>query len=160
MMSSQHDTDILKLQQEVIDLRQEVELERQRSLGRERRDLSERQDSEQALRLVNRQLRMMSDCSQALIRASDEIELLNTVCSVAVDVGGYRMAWVGFAENDVMKTVRPVACAGFDDGYVDSLHVTWSDFDTGLGPVGSAIRSSLRVTKESGNRPPKHTAPL
>ena len=29
------------------------------------------------------------------------------------------MAWVGFAENDENKTVRPVASAGYDDGYLD-----------------------------------------
>lgn len=135
------DSDILKLQQEVIVLKHQLELERQRSLERERRDQSERRASEEVLRRVNRQLQMISDCNQALIRASDEIELLSTVCKIAIEIGGYRMAWVGFAENDELKTVRPVAYAGFEDGYVQGIRVTWSDTETGRGPLGMAIRT-------------------
>ncbi|MCB1933982.1 MAG: PAS domain S-box protein, partial [Candidatus Accumulibacter sp.] len=58
-------------------------------------DISERKQAEQAVQQANRQLRMISECNQALIRATDESELLSTVCGIVVEVGGYRMAWVG-----------------------------------------------------------------
>jgi PAS domain S-box-containing protein len=85
--------------------------------------------------------RMLSDCNQALIRIADEIELLTTVCAVAVREGGYRMAWVGYAESDEFKTVRPVAHAGFEEGYLQSVNVTWADDERGRGPIGTAIRT-------------------
>ena len=55
--------------------------------------------------------------------------------------GGYRMAWVGFAEDDENKTVLPVACAGYDQGYLDQAKITWADTERGRGPTGTAIRT-------------------
>ncbi|MFO1424140.1 MAG: hypothetical protein U1F70_10900 [Candidatus Competibacteraceae bacterium] len=73
--------------------------------------------------------RMLSDCNQALIRITDEIELLTTICAIAVREGGYRMAWVGYAESDQFKTVRPMAHAGFEEGYLRSTNIPWADDD-------------------------------
>jgi signal transduction histidine kinase len=50
------------------------------------------------------------------------------------------MAWVGYAEDDANRSVRPVAQTGFDAGYVETLNLTWADKARGRGPVGSAIR--------------------
>ncbi|MDG4552408.1 MAG: ATP-binding protein [Candidatus Contendobacter sp.] len=85
--------------------------------------------------------RMLSDCNQALIRIADEIELLTTVCAIAVREGGYRMAWVGYAESDEIKTVRPMAHAGFEAGYLQSVTSSWADDERGRGPIGTAIRT-------------------
>jgi len=104
-------------------------------------DITERKQAEEELSRMNRALRMLSDSNQALIHITDEATLLNEVCRIAVDVGGYRLAWVGFAENDEAKTVRPVAHAGFESGYIESANVTWADNERGRGPGGTAIRT-------------------
>ena len=44
-----------------------------------------------------------------MMRQTEEMQLLQNICRIVVEVGGYRMAWVGFAENDEKKTVLPVA---------------------------------------------------
>jgi two-component system cell cycle sensor histidine kinase/response regulator CckA len=90
---------------------------------------------------VNRALRMLSDSNRALTRISDETAWLNDICRNAVDSGGYRMAWVGFAEHDESKTVRPVAQAGFEAGYLESARITWGEGPRGRGPAGTAIRA-------------------
>jgi PAS domain S-box-containing protein len=53
------------------------------------------------------------------------------------------MVWVGYAEHDEAKTVRPVAWAGSDSGgYVANAKLTWADdTERGRGPTGKAIRS-------------------
>ena len=56
-------------------------------------------------------------------------------------VGGYRLSWVGYAEHDADKRVRPVAQFGFDQGYVESVRITWGEDDRGRGPAGTAIRT-------------------
>jgi PAS domain S-box-containing protein len=56
-------------------------------------------------------------------------------------VGGYRLAWIGFAEHDEGKTLRPVAHAGFDSGYIKAAQVSWGDNERGRGPGGTAIRT-------------------
>jgi signal transduction histidine kinase len=73
------------------------------------------------------------------------MELLHEVCRIIVEVGGYRMAWAGYAEADANKSVRPVAQTGFDEGYVEKLAITWADKARGRGPVGAAIRSGEPV---------------
>ena len=43
---------------------------------------------------------------------------MQDVCKIIVEDCGYRMIWIGFAEEDENKTVRPVASAGFEEGYI------------------------------------------
>jgi PAS domain S-box-containing protein len=91
---------------------------------------------------ANRMLRMISACNQMLARAVDETEMLHSICRIAIEQGGYRMAWVGHAEKDASKTVRPVAQAGVDEGYLTDARITWDDTDVrGCGPAGISIRT-------------------
>ena len=75
------------------------------------------------------------------VRASKESGLLHEIRQVIVEVGGYRLAWVGFAEQDDKKSVRPVAQAGYEEGYLETLNITWADTGRGRGPTGTAIRT-------------------
>jgi hypothetical protein len=65
--------------------------------------------------------------NQVLVSATGGPELLRDICKAAVEVGGYRFAWVGFAEDNPEKAVRPVASAGFEKGYLESTSFTWDD---------------------------------
>lgn len=104
-------------------------------------DITERKQAEDALRHLNRELRAVSECNQTLLRAVDEQTLLDEVCRIICEEAGYRMAWVGYAENDEAKTVRPVAWAGVEDGYLTAARVVWADQERGRGPTGVAIRT-------------------
>jgi PAS domain S-box-containing protein len=92
-------------------------------------------------RRVDRARRALSRCNQALVRAGDEPQFLRELCRVVVEVADYRLCWVGYAEQDEAKTVRPVAHAGYEEGYLDTVRVTWADTERGRGPVGTAIRT-------------------
>jgi len=92
-------------------------------------------------RRVDRALQALSRCNQALMRAGDEPQFLRELCRVIVEVAGYRLCWVGYAELDEAKTVRPVAHAGYEEGYLETVRVTWADTERGRGPVGTAIRT-------------------
>ncbi len=109
------------------------------------REFSEPAPAERGLARVNRELRAISSCNQTLMRAVDEQTLLENICRIICDEAGYHMAWVGFAENDDAKNVRPVARAGFDDGYTDNAEVTWADTKRGRGPIGTALRTGESV---------------
>jgi signal transduction histidine kinase len=76
-----------------------------------------------------------------MARAVDEKEFLAEVSRMIVDVGGYRLAWIGFAQEDENKSVRPMAQAGFEDGYLEKANITWADTQRGRGPTGTAIRT-------------------
>jgi PAS domain S-box-containing protein len=104
-------------------------------------DITERKKNERELKQINRTLSAHSKSSQAMMRAEDENKYLNEVCKIVTEDCGYAMVWIGYAENDDGKTVRPMASAGFDEGYLEQLDITWSDTKRGRGPTGTAIRS-------------------
>ena len=104
-------------------------------------DITERKQAEQALAQTNRALRTVSRGDEVLVHATSEEELLHEMCRVLVDVGGYVMAWIGFPEHDEAKTIRPVARAGRDDGYLEAVRVSWADTERGRGMTGTAIRT-------------------
>ena len=106
-----------------------------------RRHESETIAGKESLFRVNRALTTFSGCNQALVRASDELQLMQDICWTIVEVGGYKLAWVGMAEQDDWKAVRPVAQWGDKDGYLARLDMSWADTDRGRGPTGTAIRT-------------------
>jgi PAS domain S-box-containing protein len=88
-----------------------------------------------------RALEMLSLSNRALTRMADERQLLAEICRLAVEVGGYRMAWVGFAREDEARSIEPMAHAGHEDGFLSAIQLTWAEDPMGtFGPVGYAIR--------------------
>jgi len=104
-------------------------------------DISERKRAEEALSRLNRELRAISNCNQVLLRATDEQSLLEEICRIVCEEAGYSTAWVGYAEQDEAKSVRPAAWAGCEGRDLANLGITWADTEHGHGPSGTAIRS-------------------
>lgn len=115
----------------------------------------ERQQAETELWRINQAQRALSKCNEALVRATDEATLLQRVCSIIVEEAGYRFCWVGRAETDEARTVRPLAKAGFEAGYLESLGVTWADTEHGRGPGGTCIRTRQTVAVRNIATDPK-----
>jgi PAS domain S-box-containing protein len=101
-------------------------------------------EADASLRKLNRALKTLSACNESLVHAMNEQELLAAICQVIVHTGGYRFAWVGYAEHDERKTVRPMAFAGEEAGFLDSLRFSWADDEDGRNPIGEAIRTGTR----------------
>ncbi len=104
------------------------------------RDVTEQRRIETALARVNRVQRTLSAANAALVRADEELSLLEAICRAVIDEGGFRFAWVGYCEDDEAGTIRPVAHAGHEEGYLDEIAVSWHDNDSGRGPTGVAAR--------------------
>ncbi len=96
---------------------------------------------------VNRALRVRSACNRTLVRAESESAFLADICRIIVDVGGYRLAWVGFINEEAdeldqdSKRVYPIAQRGYEDGYLESIEIRWDESEYGRGPTGTAIRT-------------------
>ena len=97
-------------------------------------DCPENAANPEVLRKTARALKALSQCCRVLVRAHDELELLTEVCQIVVGTAGYRLAWVGLAQQDDQQTVRPVAQAGFEDGYLQTVNVTWADTERRARP--------------------------
>jgi len=104
-------------------------------------DITERKQAELELKRVNAPSAPSAIATRLWCGRRKKADLLSQVCETLVRVGGYRMAWVGFAEHDEAKSVRPVAQAGFEDGYLQTANISWADTERGQGPTGRTIRT-------------------
>ena len=105
-------------------------------------DVTQRLKAERDLARVSRAQQMLSTCNEVLIRASSEKVLLEKICRVAVELGGYLGAWVGYARDDEAKSIERVAFAGAVPNYARHQQSSWTDASPrGLGPSGRTIRS-------------------
>lgn len=96
--------------------------------------------AEAALEHANRALATLSAVNRNLVHATSEDELLRETCLAIVRQRGYRMAWVGYVQHDENKSIKVMARAGHDDGYLDAIQNTWAESERGMGPGGRAIR--------------------
>jgi PAS domain S-box-containing protein len=104
-------------------------------------DFSDYKRAEEQLQKLNRTLEARSNSDQAILHATEEPAFLREVCRIITRDCGHAMVWIGVAEDDVRKTVRPVAHSGFEEGYLETLSVTWDESERGRGPTGTAIRT-------------------
>jgi diguanylate cyclase (GGDEF)-like protein/PAS domain S-box-containing protein len=114
-------------------------------------DITARKAERTALRRANRALQMLGRCNQLMMHADQERELIQEVCRIAVDVGGYRVAWVGYTGDDPARSISIAAHAGNaqDVECLRKRPLTWSeDTPAGRGPAGLAIRSGAPVIVE------------
>jgi diguanylate cyclase (GGDEF)-like protein/PAS domain S-box-containing protein len=89
---------------------------------------------------LTRALQTLSQGNQIMVRATDEATLLSDVCDAIISSGTYQLAWVGLADNDDAKTVRPVMSSG-RTSYLDEVAFSWGDNELGRGTTGTAIRT-------------------
>ena len=89
-------------------------------------DISERKATEARVQRLMRARRVMAECTHVLIHAVDETRMLEDMCRILVESGGYKMAWVGFPTGDAGGGIRAVAHAGFGDDAPMSAPGAWS----------------------------------
>lgn len=77
-----------------------LELQSRRFIFAIARDISERKQSELALLRINRYLRTLSQCNEALVQATDEKQLLQEMCRITVTNGEFPLAWIGYMTEE------------------------------------------------------------
>jgi GAF domain-containing protein len=81
-----------------------------------------------------------------LIGAKDKDDLLSQMCQIAVEEGGYLLAWYGRKLHDDKRSIAVVASSTGHESYLDDLEVHWRDDDLGQGTAGRAARSCETCT--------------
>jgi PAS domain S-box-containing protein len=106
-------------------------------------DITERKASEQQLQRLNRLYLALGRINEAIVRETDRLELMQQVCRILVEVGGFDMAWVGTPTPAGLMEVR--AQFGDTSGYLEGIHIAVDDRFEGLGPTGTAFREGRTV---------------
>ncbi len=92
---------------------------------------------------LSRGLKTLSAGNRAMLRASDEMTLLETMCRAIVSAGGYGMAVVWYRMHDASSSLWPMAECGYSQGLtaLRGLKVSWADNERGQGAAATAVRT-------------------
>jgi PAS domain S-box-containing protein len=108
-----------------------------RSLGTAQ-DITDRRHKEQRIRQLNRTYSVLSDINQLIVRAREPRSIFEGACRIAVEKGGFRMAWIGMLDA-AAKALTPMASAGVIDGYLDTMSIDPRNTSSAARPVMSAL---------------------
>ncbi|MEJ2344968.1 MAG: EAL domain-containing protein [Gammaproteobacteria bacterium] len=104
-------------------------------------DVTDRHRAEQALRRQYSLYKALSETNQTIIRLRQADELFDRICRIAVEHGGFRLAWIGQVDPGT-GWVNPVAQSGRGTDYLAKIRVSVDPQRAeGQGPTGHAIRA-------------------
>lgn len=87
----------------------------------------------------------LNQCSQDILHCESAEELFPQVCRDAVQIGGFKMAWIGLTHPQ-NNLVRPVASFGTGLDYLEGILISVDAKDpAGRGPTGTSIRENRPV---------------
>jgi diguanylate cyclase (GGDEF)-like protein len=106
---------------------------------------AQRKDAESRTQRLTQLYAALSQCNQAIVRCSNEMELFGKVCELVVSHGGMKMAWIG-ALNPESQQLKPVAAYGAGIEYLQGLQISVDVNEASShGPTGTAFRENRPV---------------
>ncbi|HBR21165.1 MAG TPA: hypothetical protein DD713_01130 [Nitrospiraceae bacterium] len=101
-------------------------------------DVTERKLAEEGLRQHSKELLALADASNVILTTTTTTTY-DVICDIAVRNFGLKMAWLGLIEEGSFD-VKPVAHAGFEDGYLSSVRFNLND-PQAVCATGAAIKT-------------------
>jgi diguanylate cyclase (GGDEF)-like protein/PAS domain S-box-containing protein len=106
------------------------------------RDITERKHTERRIRRQNRVYAMLSRINALIVRVQNRDELFREACQIAVEEGGFNIAWVGLVDRLATKIV-PIAWSGTGErlpDYITKLFLSYEGGPQGNTLAAKAIR--------------------
>jgi diguanylate cyclase (GGDEF)-like protein/PAS domain S-box-containing protein len=109
-------------------------------------DITERKLAEQKIARLSRIQSVLGGINSAIVRIRDRQLLLQEACRIAVENGGFRMAWIGMVDESGKK-LEVATWSGFENGFFDICHRLSLEAGTfeGEGMPGRAVRGRRPV---------------
>ena len=101
----------------------------------------DREFGKERLNRLDRRLRTFWNCGATFFQVESEAEALQSICAALVEGDEFRMAWIGYCEDDVERTIRPVAKAGVGLDFLERVKNSWGTTEVGEAPPGIAART-------------------
>jgi PAS domain S-box-containing protein/diguanylate cyclase (GGDEF)-like protein len=108
------------------------------------RDITDRKLQERRIERLSRIRALSSGISAAIVRFGNALDLLNEACRIAVEHGGFEIAWAGRYDPGTLDVI-PVAWAGVGPEQFTRRSTSRADRPEGQGAIGQAIRSRQPV---------------
>ena len=100
---------------------------------------SRRKAQEEKLEKSRRLYATISQVNKMIIYAREADDLFQRLCSVIVDSGKFRMAWIGIIDKE-NRIIVPACHAGHEAGYLSLVKASLDPVPAGMGPTGIAMR--------------------
>ena len=107
-------------------------------------DITERVRQEEKIRRLSRIHAVLSGINSTIVRVRERKELFREACRIAVDSGGFHMAWIGLVEPGQARA-RPVACVSVAHGYLDEAGSARLDIAENIAVAERALRQRQMV---------------
>ena len=113
------------------------------SAGRKRwfntlQDVTAQKAAEEKIKRLNRVYAVLSGINSLIVRVRNRPELFKEACAIAVEQGGFRMAWLGLAD-ETFSRVTPVASAGDVGDFFRAAPLSLLEDSPAFGLVGRAL---------------------
>lgn len=104
------------------------------------RDVSEARAREREITRLSNLYEALSRINHAIVLRSTRTELLQNICQTLVQQGGLSMAWAAWHNPDTQR-LEPIAMAGDDAGYIQSIKVSSDQRFGGRDPAATCFSS-------------------
>ncbi len=108
------------------------------------RDITQRRLQQERIARLSRIQAVLSGINSTIVRVRDRHELFREACRIAVQQGGFRMAWIGLVEPGALRAT-PLVWEGANQGYLDDVGDALRGMEEDSGSVGKAIRYKKMV---------------
>jgi diguanylate cyclase (GGDEF)-like protein len=99
-----------------------------------------RQEQQRHIARLNRIYAVLSGINSTIVRVRDREELFREACRIAVQAGGFRLAWIGLVGEEADR-VKPVAWGGTGEDYIGMMPLGLDEnLSENFGLAGRAIR--------------------
>lgn len=117
-------------------------------------DVTAQKNTEEKLHQLNRLYFFLSQMNQATVKAPDSTTLFREACRIAVEIGQFRMAWVGLLD-EATKNIVPITHAGEEVGYLSRIvTISLDGPEDRMGPGARALKAGrLMVCNDIGSAP-------
>jgi diguanylate cyclase (GGDEF)-like protein/PAS domain S-box-containing protein len=95
-------------------------LQTMRVIGNQVGQFVVRMAQQESIARLNRIYAVLSGINALIVRVRDRDELFQEACRIAVEAGGFRMAWVGVVDKDATR-VKPIAWQGAGEDYIQLI---------------------------------------
>jgi diguanylate cyclase (GGDEF)-like protein/PAS domain S-box-containing protein len=104
------------------------------------RDITDRRLQQERIARLSRIQAVLSGINSTIVRVRDRQELLREACRIAVEQGGFRMAWIGLVAPGATRAT-PLVWEGVEQGYLSDIGLMIADRTEDPGQIGEALRN-------------------
>jgi diguanylate cyclase (GGDEF)-like protein/PAS domain S-box-containing protein len=114
-------------------------------------DITASKQAEQRIQRLSRIHAMLSGINSLIVRVRKRDDLYREACNIAVQHGGFHMAWLGLVEAEAGR-VTPVAWGGDVGDYLSQVPLSIVEGSGDFGLAGRAIKTLTPIVSQDAQR--------